>query len=54
MSYENFPKFTEQYFPKIYKVFNKIKLPFNAELNKIEISNFGATYEQNAIKFLVT
>ena len=51
ISYENFPKFTEQYFPKIYKVFNKIKLPFNAELNKIEISNFGATYEQNAIKF---
>ena len=51
LSYENFPKVTEEYFPKIYKVFNKIKLPFNAELNKIEISNFGATYEQNAIKF---
>tara|TARA_B100001175_G_C19376020_1_gene574148 strand:- start:38 stop:979 length:942 start_codon:yes stop_codon:yes gene_type:complete len=51
ISYENFPKYTEKYFPKIYKVFEKIKLPFNAELNKIEISNFGATYEQNAIKF---
>ena len=31
---------------KIFQLFEKVKIPFNAELNKIEISNFGATYEK--------
>ena len=50
-SYAYFPNHTDNYFPKIYNFFKKIKIPFYAELNKIEISNFGATYEENAIKF---
>ncbi len=51
VSYAYFPNYTDIFFPKIYNFFKKIKIPFNAELNKIEISNFGATYEKNAIKF---
>ena len=51
VSYAYFPNYTDAYFPKVYQFFEKIKIPFNAELNKMEISNFGATYEKNAIKF---
>ncbi len=51
ISYAYFPNHTDQYFPKLHQMFEKVKIPFNAELNKIEISNFGATYEKNAIKF---
>ena len=51
LSYAYFPLQTEKHFPKILQLFEKVKIPFNAELNKIEISNFGATYEKNAIKF---
>ena len=51
VSYAYFPHQTEKYFPKIFQLFEKVKIPFNAELSKIEISNFGATYEKNAIKF---
>ncbi len=50
-SYAYLPEYTQNYFPKIYKFLDKINIPFNAELNKIEISNFGATYEKGAIKF---
>ena len=51
VSYAYFPSQTEKYFPKIFQFFEKVKIPFNADLSKIEISNFGATYEKNAIKF---
>jgi len=51
LSYAYFPLKTEKHFPKVLQLFEKVKIPFNAELNKIEISNFGATYEKNAIKF---
>ena len=51
VSYAYFPNYTDIYFPKIHQLFEKIKVPFNAELDKMEISNFGATYEKNAIKF---
>ncbi len=50
-SYAYFPNHTDNYFPKIYNFFKKVKIPFHAELNKMEISDFGATYEKNAIKF---
>ena len=49
VSYAYFPNHTDVYFPKIYNFFKKIKIPFNAELNKIEISNF-----ENREKFLAT
>ena len=41
LSYAYFPLQTEKHFPKILQLFEKVKIPFNAELNKIEISNFG-------------
>ena len=51
ISYAYFPKYTEKYFPKIYSAFESIKIPFHAELNKMEISDFGATYQKNSINF---
>ena len=49
VSYAYFPNYTDAYFPKVYQFLKKIKIPFNAELNKMEISNFGATYEKKML-----
>ena len=43
--------FTQKYSEGINRFFNFIKLPIFAELNHIEIINFGATFQKNDVKF---
>ena len=50
-SYVYFPAFTEKYEEKISSFFNFIKLPIFAELNNIKIVDFGATFQNNDVKF---
>ena len=50
-SYVYFPMFTQKYSEKINRFFNFIKLPIFAELNHIEIIDFGATFQKNDVKF---
>ena len=50
-SYLYFPMFTQKYSDGINRFFNFIKLPIFAELNHIEIIDFGATFQKNDIKF---
>lgn len=51
ISYYYFPKYTEEHFSKIFSLFDKIKIPFYADFNNLEIQNFGAIYEEKAVKF---
>ena len=50
-SYVYFPMLTEKYSKKINSFFNFIKLPIFAELSHIEIIDFGATFQNNDVKF---
>ena len=50
-SYVYFPMFTEKYSKRINSFFNYIKLPIFAELSHIEIIDFGATFQNNDVKF---
>ena len=50
-SYLYFPLFTEKYSKGINSFFNFIKLPLFAELSHIEIIDFGATFQNNDVKF---
>ena len=50
-SYVYFPMLTEKYSKKINSFFNFIKLPVFAELSHIEIIDFGATFQNNDVKF---
>ena len=50
-SYVYFPMFTQKYSEGINRFFNFIKLPIFAELNHIEIIDFGATFQKNDVKF---
>ena len=50
-SYVYFPMFTQKYSEEINSFFNFIKLPIFAELNHIEIIDFGATFKKNDVKF---
>jgi len=50
-SYVYFPMFTQKYSAGINRFFNFIKLPIFAELNHIEIIDFGATFQKNDVKF---
>lgn len=50
-SYVYFPMLTEKYSKKINSFFNFIKLPLFAELSHIEIIDFGATFQNNDVKF---
>ena len=50
-SYVYFPMFTEKYSKRINSFFNFIKLPLFAELSHIEIIDFGATFQNNDVKF---
>ena len=50
-SYVYFPMFTEKYSKSINSFFNFIKLPLFAELSHIEIIDFGATFQNNDVKF---
>ena len=51
ISYYYFPKFTEEQFSKIFVLFDKVKIPFYADFKNLEIQNFGAIYEEKAVKF---
>ena len=53
-SYVYFPMLTEKYSKKINSFFNFIKLPVFAELSHIEIIDFGATFQNNDVKFFGT
>ena len=53
-SYVYFPMLTEKYSKKINSFFNFIKLPLFAELSHIEIIDFGATFQNNDVKFFGT
>ena len=53
-SYVYFPMFTEKYSKGINSFFNFIKLPLFAELSHIEIIDFGATFQNNDVKFFGT
>jgi hypothetical protein len=53
-SYLYFPLFTEKYSKGINSFFNFIKLPLFAELSHIEIIDFGATFQNNDVKFFGT
>ena len=53
-SYVYFPMFTEKYSKRINSFFNFIKLPLFAELSHIEIIDFGATFQNNDVKFFGT
>jgi hypothetical protein len=50
-SYVYFPMLTEKYSKGINSFFNYIKLPIFAELSHIEIIDFGATFQNNDVKF---
>ena len=50
-SYVYFPMLTEKYSKGINSFFNFIKLPIFAELSHIEIIDFGATFQNNDVKF---
>ena len=50
-SYVYFPMLTEKYSKRINSFFNYIKLPIFAELSHIEIIDFGATFQNNDVKF---
>ena len=50
-SYVYFPMLTEKYSKRINSFFNFIKLPVFAELSHIEIIDFGATFQNNDVKF---
>ena len=50
-SYVYFPMLTEKYSKSINSFFNFIKLPLFAELSHIEIIDFGATFQNNDVKF---
>ena len=50
-SYVYFPMLTEKYSKKINSFFNFIKLPLFAELSHIKIIDFGATFQNNDVKF---
>lgn len=50
-SYVYFPMLTEKYSKGINSFFNFIKLPLFAELSHIEIIDFGATFQNNDVKF---
>jgi len=45
---------TEKYSKSINSFFNYIKLPLFAELSHIEIIDFGATFQNNDVKFFGT
>ena len=51
ISYYYFPKYTEEHFSKIFLFFDKVKIPFYADFDNLEIQNFGAIYEEKAVKF---
>ena len=53
-SYVYFPMLTEKYSKGINSFFNYIKLPIFAELSHIEIIDFGATFQNNDVKFFGT
>ena len=46
--------FTEKYSKRINSFFNFIKLPLFVELSHIEIIDFGATFQNNDVKFFGT
>ena len=49
-SFLYYPRLTNNYMPKIYELFNYIKLPILAELSHLNMINFVATFQDKKIK----
>ena len=49
-----FPKYTKKYEYKLNELFDYIKLPILADLNHLKMINFGATFQNEKVKFVGT
>ena len=53
-SFLYFPKYTKKYEYKLNELFDYIKLPILADLNHLKMINFGATFQNEKVKFVGT
>ena len=51
LSHYYFPNFVEKNFQKVFVLFKKVKIPFYADFENLEIENFSAVYEDKSVKF---